>query len=165
LAGYRLDLFQLSSASMDCLEFLGLVVPGFVACAEFGFFLFLRPSTRGLPERDRVAVQQRFLHTFNRVVPILTALSVLLILLYALRFKENNAANRAVWGSLFFFSAAAASSIWLNRSIDEEIIGWDPERLPGNWKSVWNRHAIAQGLRASLQLLGFLLLCGSIAGR
>jgi hypothetical protein len=150
---------------MDCLEFLVLVVPGFVACAEFGCFLFLRPNTRGLPERDRVVVEQRFLRTFNRVVPILTALSVLLILIYALRFKENNAANGAVWCALFFFSAAAASSIWLNRSIDEEIMGWDPERLPANWKSLWTRHAIAQGLRASLQLVGFLLLCGSIAGR
>ena len=150
---------------MDCLEFLDLAVPGFVACAEFGCFLFLRPSTRDLPERDRVVVEQRLLRTFNRVVPILTALSVLLILIYALRFKENNAANGAVWCALFFFSAAAASSIWLNRSIDEEIMGWDPERLPANWKSLWTRHAIAQGLRASLQLVGFLLLCGSIAAR
>jgi hypothetical protein len=150
---------------MDVLEFLDLVVPGFVACAEFGFFLFMRPSIRVLSERDRVEVEQRFLRTFNRVIPILTGLSILLILIYALRFKENNAANRAVWSALFFFSAATASSIWLNRSIDEEITGWDPERLPANWKFVWTRHAIAQGLRASLQLLGFILLCGSIAAR
>jgi hypothetical protein len=150
---------------MDCLEFLGLVVPGFVSCVEFGFFLFMRPSVRGLPERDRIEVEQRFLRTFNRVMPILTGLSVLLILIYALRFKENNAANRAVWGALFCFSAATASSIWLNRSIDLEITNWDTERLPANWKSVWSRRAIAQGLRASLQLLGFILLCGSVAAR
>jgi hypothetical protein len=150
---------------MDCLAFLDLVVPGFVACAEFGFFLFIRPGVRGLQERDRVAVEQRFLRIFNRVMPILNGLSIVLILIYALRFKENNAANRAVWGSLFCFSAATASSIWLNRSIDEEISGWDPERLPGDWKSVWTRHATAQGLRASLRLLGFILLCGSIAAR
>jgi hypothetical protein len=150
---------------MDCLEFLDLVVPGFVACAEFGLFIFMRPSVRVLEERYRVQVEQRFLGTFNRVMPILTGLSVFLILIYALRFKENNAANRAVWCALFFFSAASASSIWLNRSIDQEITSWDPERLPGDWKSVWTRHAIAQGLRASLQLLGFILLCGSVAAR
>lgn len=150
---------------MDCLEFLDLVVPGFLACAEFGFFLFLRPSLSRLPERNRIEVEQQFVRIFNRVIPILTWISVLLVLIYALRFKENNAANRAVWGALFFFSAAIASSIWLNRSIDEEITGWDPEKLPANWKSVWRRHAIAQGLRASLQLLGFLLLCASIAAR
>ena len=150
---------------MDCLEFLDLVVPGFLACAEFGLFLFMRPSVRGLPEPDRVAVEQQFLRIFNRIIPILSWISILLILIYALRFKENNAANRAVWGALFFFSAAMASSIWLNRPIDEEIAHWDPQRLPENWKPVWTRHAIAQGLRASLQLLGFLLLCGSIAAR
>jgi hypothetical protein len=150
---------------MDCLEFFDLVVPGFLACAEFGFFLFMRPSIRTLPERDRVVVEQRFLRAFNRVMPILSGISVVLILIYALRFKENSAANRAVWGAMFFFSAAIASSIWLNRSVDEEITGWDPERLPENWNAVWRRRAIAQGLRASLQLLGFLLLCGSIAAR
>jgi hypothetical protein len=150
---------------MDCLEFLDLAVPGFLACSEFGFFLFMRPSVRGLPEPDRIAVEQQFLRIFNRVFPILSWISILLILIYALRFKENNAANRAVWAALFFFSAATASSIWLNRSIDEEITHWDPQRLPENWKLVWTRHAIAQGLRASLQLLGFLLLCGSIAAR
>ena len=150
---------------MDCLVFFDLVVPGFLACAEFGLFLFWRPSVRRLMERERVEVEQQFLRTFNRVIPPLTGLSVLLILIYALRFKENNAANRAVWSSLFFFSAATASSIWLNRAVDAEITSWDPERLPINWKSVWKRHAIAQGFRASLQLLGFILLCGSIAAR
>jgi hypothetical protein len=150
---------------MDCLEFLSLVVPGFVACVEFGFFLFMRPSVSRLPERDRIEVEQRFLSTFNRVMPILTGLSVLLILLYALRFQENNAANRAVWAALFCYSAATASSIWLKRSIDQEITNWDTARLPGNWKSVWARRAIAQGLRASLQLLGFILLSGSVAAR
>jgi hypothetical protein len=147
---------------MDSLEFLNLIIPGFVACVEFGFFLFMRPSVSQLPERDRIDVEQRFLRTFNRVMPALAGLSVLI---YALRFKENNAANRAVWSSLFCFSAAIASSIWLNRSIDQEIANWDIERLPENWKSVWDRRAIAQGLRASLQLLGFILLCGSIAAR
>jgi hypothetical protein len=150
---------------MDCLEFIDLVLLGFTGCAEFGFFIFMRPSLRGLPDRDRVEIEQRFLKTFNRVMPMLTGLSVVLILIYALRFKENNAANRAVWGALFFFAAATATSIWLNRSIDEEVAGWNPDQLPSNWKAIWTRRAIAQGLRASLQLLGFILLCASIAAR
>ena len=87
---------------MDWLEFFDLVVPGFVACAEFGFFLFMRPRIRLLSERDHVKLEQRFLQTFNRIFPILTGLSVLLILVYALRFKENSVANRAVWGAPVF---------------------------------------------------------------
>jgi hypothetical protein len=150
---------------MDCLEFLALVVPGFVAYAEFALLLFMRRSLRMLPEPDRIKVEQRFIRTFNRIMPIMAGLSVFIVLIYALRFKEESAANRAVWGALFFFCAATASSIWLNRALDQEIIGWDPEKLPVNWKSVRTRCAIAQGLRASLQLAGFLLLCGSIASR
>jgi hypothetical protein len=150
---------------MDWLEFVDLVVPGFAACAEFGFFLFVPPSLRELPEGAQLRVNQRFLRRFNRVFPFLTGLSVLLILLYALRFQENNAANRAVWCALFFFSAAGASSIWLNRPVDQEILGWNPDRLPEGWHSIWKRYSIAQGFRASLQLLGFILLCGSVAAR
>jgi uncharacterized membrane protein len=148
---------------MDWLEFFNLVVPGFVACAEFGFFLFVRPNMRRLPDRQRVEVEQGFLRTFSRVMPILTGLSVILILIYALGFKENNVANQMVWGAVFCFSAAGASSIWLNQPIEHEIAGWNPEQLPADWKSVRTRWAIGQGLRASLQLLGFILFCVSIA--
>jgi uncharacterized membrane protein len=150
---------------MDSLEFLALVISGFVAYAEFTLLLFMRRSLRLLPDLDRIKVEQRFIRIFSRVMPIIAGLSVLVVLIYALRFKENSAANREVWGSLFFFCAATASTIWLNRSIDEEIVAWNPEKLPENWKSAWTRCAIAQGLRASLQLVGFLLLCGSIASR
>jgi hypothetical protein len=150
---------------MDWLQFFDLVVPGFVACAEFGFFLFARPNIRGLPNRHRVEVEQRFLRTFNRVMPILNGLSVILILIYAFRFKENSVANQTVWGAVFCFSAAAASGIWLNQPIEQEIADWNPEQLPADWKSVGARLTIAQGLRASLQLVGFILFCVSIAAR
>jgi uncharacterized membrane protein len=150
---------------MDWLEFFDLVVPGFAACAEFGFFLFVRPNIRRLPDRHSIEAEQRFLRTFNRVMPILTGLSVILLLIYAFRFKENNIANQTVWGAVFCFSAAGASTIWLNQPLEQEIAGWNPEQLPADWKSVRNRWAIAQGLRASLQLLGFILFCVSIAKR
>jgi Domain of unknown function (DUF1772) len=150
---------------MDWLEFFDLVVPGFVACVEFGFFLFVRPNIRRLPDRYRVEVEQGFLRTFYRVMPILTGVSVILILIYAFRFTENNFANQMVWGAVFCFSAAGASSIWLNQPIEHEIAGWSPEQLPANWKSVRARWTIAQGLRASLQFLGFILFCVSIAVR
>ena len=150
---------------MDWLEFFDLVVPGFVACVEFGFFLFVRPNIRRLPDRYRVEVEQGFLRTFYRVMPILTGVSVILILIYAFRFTENNFANQMVWGAVFCFSAAGASSIWLNQPIEREIAAWSPEQLPANWKSVRGRWTIAQGLRASLQFLGFILFCVSIAAR
>ena len=150
---------------MDWLEFFDLVVPGFVACTEFGFFLFVRPNIRRLPDRYRVEVEQGFLRTFYRVMPILTGLSVILILIYALRFKENNTANQMVWAVVFCFSAAGASTIWLNQPIEQEISSWNPEQLPADWKSARRRWTIAQGLRASLQLLGFILFCALIALR
>jgi TRAP-type C4-dicarboxylate transport system permease large subunit len=150
---------------MDWLEFITLVVPGFAASLDFACFIFMQSTCRELPDRERVQLEQRFLRTFNRLTPILNALSILFLLLYAFRFKENNAANDAVWSALFFFSVATAISIWLSRSIEQELAGWNPDQLPENWKSVRTNRAITQGLRASVQLLGFALICGSIAAR
>jgi TRAP-type C4-dicarboxylate transport system permease large subunit len=150
---------------MDWLEFIALVVPGFAASLDFASFIFMHSTCRELPDRERVEIEQRFLRTFNRLTPILNGLSILFLLMYAFRFKENNAANHAVWSALFFFSVATAISIWLSRSIEQEISSWNPDQLPENWKSVRTNRAITQGLRASVQLLGFVLLCGSIAAR
>src|SRR5262245_8998144 len=134
---------------MDWLESLNLVVPGFVACAEFGFFVFARPILRRLPEQFQVEVEKGVVRTYGRVMPIFTAISVILILTYALRLTENNAANRAVWIAVFFFSAAVATSVWLNQPIEQEISNWNFERMPPDWKSVRRRWVIAQGLRSS----------------
>jgi hypothetical protein len=150
---------------MDWLEFIILVVPGFAASLDFGCFIFMHSTCRELPDREKVQLEQRFLRTFNHLTPVLNGLSILFLLTYAFRFKENNAANEAVWSALFLFSVATAISIWLGRSIEQEISSWDPDLLPENWKSVRMSRTITQGLRASLQLLGFILLCGSIAAR
>jgi hypothetical protein len=125
----------------------------------------MHSTCRELPDRERVQIEQRFLRTFNRLTPILNGLSILFLLMYAFRFKENNASNHAIWSALFFFAVASAISIWLSRSIEQEIDGWNPDQLPENWKSVRTNRAITQGLRASVQLLGFVLICGSIAAR
>jgi hypothetical protein len=150
---------------MDWLEFITLVVPGFAASLDFACFIFMHSTCRELPDRERVQIEQRFLRTFNRLTPVLNGLSILILLIYAFRFEENNAANDAVWSALFFFSVAIAISIWLSRSIEQEIDGWNPDQLPENWKAVRTNRAITQGLRASMQLLGFVLICGSIAAR
>ena len=150
---------------MDWLVSLDLVVPGFVACAEFGFFVLTRPILRRLPERFQVEFEKGVVRTYGRVMPIFTTISVILILIYALRLTENNAANRAVWVAVFFFSAAVATSVWLNQPIEHEISNWNFERLPADWKSVRRRWVVAQGLRASFQLAGYIVFCVSIGAR
>jgi hypothetical protein len=150
---------------MDWLESLVLIVPGFVACAEFGFFVFVRPILGRLPERFQLEVEQRLVRAYGRLMPIYTGIAVILLLIYALRFTQNNTANRAVWIAVFFFSAAAATSIWLDQEIEHVILNWNPEQLPEDWKFVRRRWIIAQGLRSSLQLAGFILFCISLGAR
>jgi hypothetical protein len=150
---------------MDWLQTLVLVVPGFVACAEFGFLVFARPILRRLPEQFQAEVEKGVVRTYGRVMPIFTAISVILMLIYTLRLTQNNAANRAAWIAVFFFSAAIATSVWLNQPIEQEISNWNFEQLPADWKSVRRRWVIAQGLRSSFQLAGYVLFCVSIGAR
>src|SRR5262249_15582739 len=126
---------------------------------------FVRPILGRLPERFQVEVEQRVVRTYGRAMPIFTWISVILLLIYALRLTQNNTANRAVWTAVFFFSAAGATSIWLDQSIENEILNWNPEQLAADWKFARRRWVIAQGLRSSLQLAGFILFCISIGAR
>lgn len=60
---------------MDALTFLVLVSTGFAASAECGSWAFVHPVIRRLPPASHLGVEQGFLGTFGRVMPVLLPLS------------------------------------------------------------------------------------------
>ncbi len=68
----------LSRCAMNLLELATLVITGFVSCAEFGFYAFVHPVLRRLPQPERIAVEQGLLHTFGRSMPVGMILCVVL---------------------------------------------------------------------------------------
>ncbi|MBV9390369.1 MAG: DUF1772 domain-containing protein [Verrucomicrobia bacterium] len=147
------------------LELIALVVSGFVACADFGLWLFVYPVIRHLPPRYRIEVEQRFFKRFGRITPFLVTAPFACILLYAFRFTRNSVANKEVWGSLFFFGAALALTIWLDEPANQSLKEWNPEIPPPDWQQTRWQWAIAFGTRVFSQMAGFVLLCLAIANR
>ncbi len=150
---------------MDWQEFASLIVSGLVAGADFGSFVLVYPIIRGLPDPHRVKVHQRLLAKSERLFPVLVLLAAIFVINDALHFAKDSPANRAVWGAVFCFATVVAASIWFNQPIHQTINGWNPEQLPDDWKAVEARSTLAHGVRSTLQLIGFGLLCISVALR
>jgi Anthrone oxygenase len=150
---------------MDWLVFTTLVVSGFMSCAEFGSFAFVHPILRRLPPRHHIEVEQGLLLTFGRVMPVLMTLTPLLVLSFTLRIAQSGPTNTAAWASVYCFACALVITIWLNVPINRITKTWDLDRLPDDWKQVRTRWEVAQGIRATLQLAGFILFCYAVAAQ
>jgi hypothetical protein len=152
--------------TFDFLEFATLVVTGFTSCAEFGSYAFVHPVIRHLPSEHHVSVEKGLLMTFGRVMPILMFLSVVLSIAYAIRLSGvGGGASGIRWSSATAFVAAVAFTVIFNVPINLATGHWDPQKPPDDWKQIRNRWEFFQGVRSWLLLIGFVLLCLSVAAR
>ena len=143
---------------MDVLGFVGLVVTGFAACAEFGSYAFVHPVVRALPREHHVQVEKGLLKTFGRVMPVLMTLCVVLSVAYALSPVAGDTARLVRWAAAGAFLVALVSTIAFNVPINAATKHWDPDNPPENWKETRNRWEFFQAVRSWLLLLGFVLL-------
>ena len=142
--------------TLDILGFITLAVVGFTSCAEFGSYVFVHPVIRRLPTKDHIRVEQGFLKTFGRVMPVLMALSVC----YAVQLNDvEGVAGTLRWASAVALVAALVSTIIFNVPINLATGKCDADNPPGDWKESRNRWEFFQGLRSWLLLIGFVLLC------
>lgn len=126
-----------TGSGVKILEFVTLVVTGFVACAEFGSYAFVHPVIRRLPAHPHLQVEQGLLLTFGRVMPVGMTLCVVL---------------------------ALASTIVFNVPINAATGKWDADNPPPDWKDTRNKWEFFQTLRSWLLLIGFVLVCAGAAG-
>lgn len=138
------------------LDFLVLLVCGFTACAEFGSWAFVHPVVRELPPAQHVRVEQGFLRTFGRVMPLLMPLSTVLAVTYAV---AEPTATRVAAAALF--AVAVVLTVTINVPVNSATAKWDPDDPPPDWKALRGRWERSQGLRAAALLVGFALLCAS----
>ncbi len=145
---------------MDILGFIALTITGFTACAEFGSYAFVHPVIRQLPPEHHIRVEQGFLKTFGRVMPVLMTLCVILAISYAAKLNNAEGTARIIrWGSAVSFIAALVSTIIFNVPINLATGRWDADKPPEKWKETGSRWEFFQGLRSWLLLIGFVLLC------
>lgn len=132
--------------------FAALLITGFVGCAEFGSFALVHPVIRTLPATAQLRMERGLLRTFGRVMPIGMTLAPC-------------AAALAAWrpGGAWFAAAAAALLLALAVTIAGNVpINRRTARIrggapPPGFRRMRRRWDALQGVRSSLQLLGFLL--------
>ena len=98
-------------------------------------------------------------------MPILSSANLVLVGVYALRIKHAGLANASAWASFFFLLVALVVSVWLIIPAHRDIIAWNAQNPPADWKSTWKQWEWAQGARGSFLLLGFVLFCVSVSAR
>lgn len=148
---------------MDWLKFVNLVVTGLLACFEFGAFALSFPNLRRMPPLELVDATQGLVKASGGIVPILSSANLVLMGVYALRIKHAGLANASAWASVFCLSVALVVSVWLIIPAHRNIIAWDAQNPPTEWKSTWRQWEWAQGARGLFLLLGFILFCLSVS--
>lgn len=140
---------------MNGLLGLSLFVGGFTASAEFGSVVFVHPAIRKLAPKTHLQVEQGLLNTFGRAMPFLMTSSTALAVGLAVQQKKQPLLLAAALSS----ATALSSTILLNVPINQDTATWNADEPPADWKATRNRWEVAQGVRASLFLLGFALTC------
>lgn len=148
---------------MDWLAFSYIVFTGFTACAEFGSFLFVHPVLRKLPPKYHILVEKGLVKTFGRFMPFAMTICMIISISYAIQLWPLGgvAATLAVLAALSS-SVAVISTIIFNVPRNSSVSKWDADALPSDWKRQRTIWEVFQGVRASLLLIGFVLLTAAV---
>lgn len=145
---------------MTALHIVSVCVIGFVASAEFGSWAFVHPVLRRLPARYWLQVEQGLLRTFGRVMPV--GMTAAPILAGSTAASADGLPATVAWVATAALLVALVTTIAVNVTINVATGRWDPDNPPDNWRQQRRRWEQFQGLRATLQLIGFVLVTTAV---
>lgn len=144
---------------MDIIGIAAILVIGFVGSAEFGSAAFVHPVIRRLETQDQLIFEKGLLTTFGRVMPVGMTVATVLGVIVAIDHP-----------SIWLVTAAISLSIALIVTIIGNVpINLRTGRLtekaaPEGFIAMRRRWDVFQIVRASLQLVGFVLVTIGIVG-
>lgn len=112
------------------------------------------------PARQQVAFEKGLLRTFGRVMPVLMTLAP--IVAGSLAARLNGGGRMLAAASAGVMVVALVATISVNIGINRQTGTWDPDNPPAHWESIRRRWDRWQGVRATLLLGGFVLLCAAV---
>ena len=144
---------------MDAVALAAVLVTGFVGSAEFGSAALVHPVIRRLRTDDQLIMEKGLLKTFGRVMPVgMTAATALAIII---AIDEPN-----VWlvSAVISLGIALVVTIVGNVPINSRTGRITEEIAPEGFIAMRRRWDVFQIVRASLQLLGFILVAVGVVG-
>ncbi|MGH9246709.1 MAG: anthrone oxygenase family protein [Acidimicrobiales bacterium] len=142
---------------MDLLTFVTLVVTGFTGCAEFGSYALVHPVIRRLAPADHIRVEQGFLRTWGRVMPILMPLTAVLNVALASLADAEGATLVLRWVAAAAVLVSVVTTVSVNVGINIATGRWDADHPPADWKAVRARWERFQAIRSWLLVVAFVL--------
>lgn len=138
---------------MSALAIAAVLVTGFVGCAEFGSASLVHPVIRQLDPTSQMIMEKGLLKTFGRVMPVgMTAAAVLAAVL------AGQTGNGWVIASAVVLTVALLVTIAGNVPINLRTGRIRGQEVPEGFIRMRRRWDVFQIIRATLQLVGFILL-------
>lgn len=144
---------------MDIIEIAAILIIGFVGSAEFGSAALVHPVIRRLETEDQLTLEKGLLKTFGRVMPIGMTMATALGIIVAI-----NAPSAWLVFAAISLSIALIVTIIGNVPINLRTGRITEETAPKGFIAMRRRWDVFQVVRASLQLLGFILAAIGIVG-
>lgn len=138
---------------MDAFALATVLVTGFVGSAEFGSATLVHPVIRRLKTDDQLIMEKGLLKTFGRVMPVGMTVATALAIIIAI--DEPNAWLVSAAASL---GVALVVTILGNVPINARTGRISEKAAPKGFIVMRRRWDVFQIVRASLQLLGFVLV-------
>jgi hypothetical protein len=148
------------------LQLLAVIVLGLMCGSETNVAVFGHPTLHKQPIEVHIPVRASFAKLFGRIMPFWMAVSTLLNLLLLVPFGHS---NRFVWRinaiALTIQVAAVGFSLIGPVPINNRIVSWAPDSLPGDWHVQEHRWDVYHWLRTLGLFVAFLLLALGLAAR
>lgn len=136
-----------------------IVIAGLMVGNEFAVSAFVNPSFSQLDDTAHAPTAQSLARIYGRVMPFWYAL--VLILTVAVSINLRLARSETSW------LAIVSATLWLSSivftligplPINNQVISWDLEHLPPNWKDLRSRWDRLHAIRVAILFAAFVCL-------
>ena len=145
---------------MTALSILQATLAALNLGAAYTHFLEMRPK-RAMAGKDWLMTQQAY-GDFGNVAGMTMPMSTALSLARALRARRTP--GRAVLLGVHAPGTLATVGIWatVNKPVNREIVAWNPDDLPANWRQRRDRWEFGHAASAGVHLVGFAAQTGAL---
>jgi hypothetical protein len=147
---------------IHALEVAAIVVAGTLTGSELTVAVFFHPRIGRLEDVVHVQAVQALAKVFGTVMPFWYALTFLLAL--AVTFVAHATRSTPWWlalASTVLFALIIVYSVLLPVPINNQVVRWQPDSLPTNWRDLRRRWDLLHAIRVVFLVVALVLLVTS----
>jgi len=153
---------MVSSAAIQVLEIAAIVVAGSMTGNEIAVAVFFHPCISRLEDAVHARAAQSLAKALGTVMPFWYALTLLLSL--AATFVAHAVWTIPWWlalSSSALFALMIVYSVLLPVPINNQIVRWQPDSLPADWRQLRQRWDKLHAVRVGFLMIALILLVTS----